>query len=294
MLSPPICLLSKASKTGIEEAVATTCFTQNRSLIRKHPNKTPYELLHDKKPNLSYLHVFGALFYPTNDSEDLGPTPQLLTPRTINLGLVQNPPSPTPYAPPTKKDWDILFQPMFDEFFNPPHSVAFSVPTVVAPEPADSTSTPSLTSIDQEAPSPSTSQTPQESQILVIPSGVEEHFHDIEVAHLDNDPFFSVPIPEPNFKESSLRDVIPTNMHSVNQPPRHLRKWTKDYLLDNVIGNPSRPVSTRHQLQTEAMFFYFYAFLFFVELKNYKEALKESCWIEYMQEELNEFERLEV
>ncbi|GJS90713.1 gag-pol polyprotein [Tanacetum coccineum] len=78
----------------------------NRSLIRKRHNKTPYELLHDKKPDLSYLLVFGALCYPTNDSEDLGK----LKPKA------------------------------------------------------------------------------------------------------DNDPFFGVPIPEPNFEESSLMDVIPTNV----------------------------------------------------------------------------------
>ncbi|GKD67255.1 retrovirus-related pol polyprotein from transposon TNT 1-94, partial [Tanacetum coccineum] len=53
------------------EAVTTACYTQNRSLIRKRDNKTPYELLHDRKP-LKYLHVFGALCYPTNDNEDLG------------------------------------------------------------------------------------------------------------------------------------------------------------------------------------------------------------------------------
>nr|GFA61833.1 retrovirus-related Pol polyprotein from transposon TNT 1-94 [Tanacetum cinerariifolium] len=53
------------------EAVTTACYTQNRSLIRKRHNKTPYELLHDKNPDLSYLHVFGALCYPTNDGEDL-------------------------------------------------------------------------------------------------------------------------------------------------------------------------------------------------------------------------------
>ncbi|GJX24427.1 retrovirus-related pol polyprotein from transposon TNT 1-94 [Tanacetum coccineum] len=53
------------------EAVATTCFTQNHSLIRKRHNKTPYELLHDKKSDLTYFYVFGALCYPTNDSEDL-------------------------------------------------------------------------------------------------------------------------------------------------------------------------------------------------------------------------------
>nr|GEU98709.1 retrovirus-related Pol polyprotein from transposon TNT 1-94 [Tanacetum cinerariifolium] len=54
------------------EAVATACITQNRSLIHKRHNKTPYELLHNKKPDLFYLHVFGALCYPSNDSDDLG------------------------------------------------------------------------------------------------------------------------------------------------------------------------------------------------------------------------------
>ncbi|GKB62897.1 hypothetical protein Tco_0919083 [Tanacetum coccineum] len=183
---------------------------------------------------------------------------------------------------------------MFDEYFNPPPSVSCLVPVVVAPEPADATGTSSSTSIDQDAPSPCISQTPQESQSPVLPFGVEEQFHNIEVAHLDIDSFFGVPILELNYEEYSSRDVIPTNVHSVNQPPKHLKKWTKDHPLDNVIGNPSRHVSTIHQLQTEAMFCYFDAFLTSVKPKNYKEALKESCWTEAMQEELNEFERLEV
>ncbi|GKD25244.1 retrovirus-related pol polyprotein from transposon TNT 1-94 [Tanacetum coccineum] len=54
------------------EAVATTCYTQNRSIIRLRHGKIPYELLHDKLPDLSFFHVFGALCYPTNDSENLG------------------------------------------------------------------------------------------------------------------------------------------------------------------------------------------------------------------------------
>ncbi|GJY66805.1 retrovirus-related pol polyprotein from transposon TNT 1-94 [Tanacetum coccineum] len=54
------------------KAIHTACYTQNRSLICLRYNKTPYELMHNKKPDLSYLHVFGSLFYPTNDSEDLG------------------------------------------------------------------------------------------------------------------------------------------------------------------------------------------------------------------------------
>ncbi|GKE46324.1 retrovirus-related pol polyprotein from transposon TNT 1-94, partial [Tanacetum coccineum] len=69
--------------------------------------ETPYELIHEKNPDLSFLHVFGLLCYPTNDSEDLGK----LKPKA-DIGLVPNPPSSTPYVPPTKNDWDILFQPM--------------------------------------------------------------------------------------------------------------------------------------------------------------------------------------
>ncbi|GKG51574.1 hypothetical protein Tco_0541958, partial [Tanacetum coccineum] len=75
-----------------------------------------------------------------------------MTPGTISSGLMQNPPSTTPYVPPTKNDWDLLFQPMFDEYFNPPLSVVSLVPTAVAPRPADLTGSPSSTYIDQAAP----------------------------------------------------------------------------------------------------------------------------------------------
>ncbi|GJY42458.1 hypothetical protein Tco_0429728 [Tanacetum coccineum] len=97
---------------------------------------------------------------------------------------------------------------------------------------------------------------------------------------------------EPSSKESSSRDFIPSNLHQANQPIEHLKKWTKNRLLNNVIGNPSRPVSTRRQLQTDAMWCYFDAFLTKFEPKNFKEALKESSWIEAIQEEIHEFDRL--
>ncbi|GKA79138.1 retrovirus-related pol polyprotein from transposon TNT 1-94 [Tanacetum coccineum] len=93
---------------------------------------------------------------------------------------------------------------MFDEYFSPPPSVASPVPVVVAQVPVDSTGSPSSTLVNQDAPSQ------------------------------NNDPFFGVSIPEPNYEESSSRDVILTNVHSVNQPPEHLYKWTKYHLLDNV------------------------------------------------------------
>nr|GFC29967.1 retrovirus-related Pol polyprotein from transposon TNT 1-94 [Tanacetum cinerariifolium] len=46
------------------EAIATSCFTQNRSIIHRRFNKTPYELINGRKPDISFLHVFGALCYP--------------------------------------------------------------------------------------------------------------------------------------------------------------------------------------------------------------------------------------
>ncbi|GJT41740.1 retrovirus-related pol polyprotein from transposon TNT 1-94, partial [Tanacetum coccineum] len=168
------------------------------------------------------------------------------------------------------------------------------IPAVIAPEPAVSTGTPSSTIIDQDAPSISTSQTTQETPSPIIPLGVEEADHDIEVAHMDNDPYFVLPIPEPSSEASSSRVVTPNNVHSINQPPEHINKWTKDHPLNNIIGDLSRPVYTRQQLQTDALFYYFNAFLSSVEPKSYKEALMESCWIEAMQEELNEFEHLKV
>ncbi|GJS79355.1 retrovirus-related pol polyprotein from transposon TNT 1-94 [Tanacetum coccineum] len=54
------------------EAIATACYTQNRSIIHRRFDKTPYELINGRKPDISFLHVFGALCYPKNDREDIG------------------------------------------------------------------------------------------------------------------------------------------------------------------------------------------------------------------------------
>ncbi|GKE98098.1 hypothetical protein Tco_0021449 [Tanacetum coccineum] len=107
--------------------------------------------------------------------------------RKESSGLVPQSPSPTPNVPPTKNDWDSLFCPMFDEYFNPSPSVVQPVLVAGVQEPVVSTGTPSSTRIDQDTPSTSTSQTTQEEQSHVIPTSVEEDDHGIEVAHMDND-----------------------------------------------------------------------------------------------------------
>ncbi|GKB47484.1 retrovirus-related pol polyprotein from transposon TNT 1-94 [Tanacetum coccineum] len=65
-------IFSKAPLFLWAEAINTACYTKNSSLIRLRFNKTPYELMHDKKPDLSFCYVFGALCDPTNDNDDLG------------------------------------------------------------------------------------------------------------------------------------------------------------------------------------------------------------------------------
>nr|GEV68953.1 hypothetical protein [Tanacetum cinerariifolium] len=208
------------------EAVATACFTQNRSIIRLRHGKTPYELLHNKLPDLLYFHVFGALCYPTNDSEnlgklqpkaDIGPALHEMTPATISSGLVPNPTSSTPFVPPSRTDWDLLFQPLFDELLTPPPSVDHPAPEVialiakvVAPELAASTGSPSSITVNQDAPSPSNSKSTPETQPPVIPNDVEEYTHDIKVAYMNNDPYFGIPIPEATSNQSSSTDVIHT------------------------------------------------------------------------------------
>nr|GFB88765.1 hypothetical protein [Tanacetum cinerariifolium] len=165
---------------------------------------------------------------------------------------------------------------MFDELLNPPPSVVNQAPEAIAsitevipPVNADSTGSPSSTTVEQDAPSTSHSPTPTEAQSLVIPQDVGDDNLDMEVAHMGNDPLFDVPIPE----VTSAQSTTPASPQAIVQTnhlmPHHNSKWTKDHPLNNIIGQLSRPVSTR-------------------------EALTQSCWIEVMQEELNEFERLEV
>ncbi|GJX68795.1 hypothetical protein Tco_0304522 [Tanacetum coccineum] len=93
------------------------------------------------------------------------PAPQLMTPGTLSSELAPNPIPQPPYVPPTKNDWDILFQPMFDEFFNRPLSVVSPVPIAAASRPVDLTVSPVSTLIDQDAPS--TNSTSQGSSLNV-------------------------------------------------------------------------------------------------------------------------------
>ncbi|GJX58734.1 reverse transcriptase domain-containing protein [Tanacetum coccineum] len=117
----------------------------------------------------------------------LEPALHEMNPATISSGLVLNPPPSTLFVPPSRTDWDILFQPLFDELLNPLSSVDRPAPEViapiteiVAPKPVVSTGSPSSTTVDQDAPSPSNSQKTPETQSPVISNDVEEENHDLD------------------------------------------------------------------------------------------------------------------
>nr|GEW10014.1 putative ribonuclease H-like domain-containing protein [Tanacetum cinerariifolium] len=217
------------------EAVATICYTQNRSIVRLRHGKTPYELLDDKLPDLSS-----------------GPALHEMTSATISSRLVPNTSHSTPFVPPSRSDWDILFQPLFHELFTPSPSVKNPAPKViapitkvVAPKPAVSTSSSSSTTVDQDAPSPSHSQTIPETQSPIILNDVEKSNHNLDIAHMNNDPFFGISIPEVPSDQSLSTDIIHIIMHPDHQIFEHNSKCTKDHQLENIIGELAIPVSTR-------------------------------------------------
>ncbi|GKA43594.1 hypothetical protein Tco_0736318 [Tanacetum coccineum] len=121
----------------------------------------------------------------------------------------------------------------------------------------DTTGTLSSTIIVQDVPSVSTSLTTHEIQSLAIHQSVEEQIQGIQNDQFNNEPLLHNLTPDLSSEESSLQGVIPSNLHQLNQLFDNLSKWSKDYPLENVIGNPFRPISTRIQLQTHAIWCYF-------------------------------------
>ncbi|GJT81209.1 retrovirus-related pol polyprotein from transposon TNT 1-94 [Tanacetum coccineum] len=205
------------------EAVATTCKLQPKAdigiFIGYAPTKKAFRIYNQRTRRIiETIHVyFDELTAMASEHSSSGPALHEMTPATISSGLVPSRPPSTPFVPPSISDWDLLFQPMFDELLTPSPSVDYSGTEVVAPihevfasVPAVSTGLPSSTNVDQDAPSPSNSQTTPETQPPVIPNDVEEDNHDIKVAHMGNDPYFGIPIPEIPSDQSSSSDSIHT------------------------------------------------------------------------------------
>ncbi|GKB50835.1 retrovirus-related pol polyprotein from transposon TNT 1-94 [Tanacetum coccineum] len=259
------------------KAINTACYTQNRSLIRLRYNKTPYELMHDKKLDLSFFYVFGSLCYPTNDSEDLG---KLNAKADIGIFVGYAPAKKAfrIYNKRTRKIMETIHV-TFDELtamaseqfssgpglqvLTPATSSSGLVPSIIpqqpfpivaAPRDVEIADSPVSTSIDQDAPSSSIPSTQDQEHSTIISQGVEES---PKTPLLHDDPLHEF------FYEDSTSQGSSSNVRPSHTPSELIGRWAKDHPIANMIGDPSRSVSTRKQLKTDAMWCYFDAFLTF-------------------------------
>nr|GFA68138.1 integrase, catalytic region, zinc finger, CCHC-type, peptidase aspartic, catalytic [Tanacetum cinerariifolium] len=203
-------VIIKFLKRITAEAIANACFTQNHSIIHRRFNKTPYELINGRKPDISFLHVFGALCYPKNDPEDIG-----------KLGA----------------------KAMYNDYIGGQSSAtARTVPPAQEPQ-VRQTSTASTT-IANTAPIPINSS----SHATNVPI-TSQDVDDLNLnAMVDGNTFVNLFVNSStsDAASSSLQNVDPSNMHTFYQPHPHEFQWTKDHPLEQVIGELSRPVLTRN------------------------------------------------
>ncbi|GKC29235.1 retrovirus-related pol polyprotein from transposon TNT 1-94 [Tanacetum coccineum] len=202
--------------------------------------------------------------------------------------LVKDPEPPS--VPPTKKQVDDLFQWFDDDEVVPIPLVVPTTPVHVpaTPAPENANGSPSTTVISEGAPAVTENLLPHQIPLPDTSDSDVETLFD----HVDSNVFDTYDAPETD-SEASHSNSVNIDVTPNNQLP-HVQKWTQAHPLENIIGDKDRPVSTRKQLETDAMWCFFNEFLTHVEPKTYKQALEHSCWIEAMQEEIHEFERLDV
>nr|GEV55252.1 retrotransposon protein, putative, unclassified [Tanacetum cinerariifolium] len=233
------------------------------------------EAIATAKLDISYLHVFGALCYPKNDREDIG---KLGAKGDIGfcIGYFANSIAYRVYYRRTKKIIETI-NVTFDEL----SAMAFEQNNS-APAPKNSSNT-SVSSHNVDAPSQQHSQQQSNPTPSPTASTVDNDLNVMFEGGLFVNPFAT---PSTESIVSSTQYVDPSNMHTFFQPYPHDYQWTKDHPLEQVIGEPSRPVLTRNQLKTDGDII--------IEPKSVKEALIGRAWIESMQEELHQFIRLDV
>ncbi|GKB62726.1 retrovirus-related pol polyprotein from transposon TNT 1-94 [Tanacetum coccineum] len=180
------------------EAVATASKADIGIFIGYAPKKKAYRIYIQRTQKIiETINVdFDKLTAMAFKQSSLEAVLHEMTHATPSSGLVPNPPPSAPFVPPSRHEWDLVFQPVFDEFFSPPASVASLVPVEEAPAPVVSTGSPSSTTVDQDAPSPSTSQTTPQSQSQTIPLSTEEESHDLEALFCYYDAFLTLVEPK--------------------------------------------------------------------------------------------------
>ncbi|GJW54068.1 hypothetical protein Tco_0098153 [Tanacetum coccineum] len=258
------------------EAIATTCFTQNRSLIIPRHKKTLCHIINGRKPSVKFFHIFGSLCYIVRDGENLDKMKEkgdalviivgiLLNQEHIRFFFIKSPLTPSqenvPQAVETvtmSNKLDLLFSPMFDELLNGTTQVVSKSSAVHAANAPDkrqqqNTTQYSTTTVAADAPPlniQTTHDTTTQAPTVTATENINQADTNKENAQVEEDEFiniFSTPVQERG--ETSSRHVDSSNMHTFYQRHPSKHRWTKDHPLEQVIGNPSQSIRTRRQLE---------------------------------------------
>ncbi|GJZ62911.1 retrovirus-related pol polyprotein from transposon TNT 1-94 [Tanacetum coccineum] len=251
-------IFSKALLFLWVEAINTAYYTQNRSLIRRRYNKTPYELMQDKKPDLSFFHVFGSLCYPTNVHEDLGKFDA-----KANIGIyVGYSPAKKAFKIYNRRTWIITktIHVTFDELTDMASEQFSSGPWLHYMTPVTSS-----TGLDSNPVSQQPCLPPiRDDWDRLFQLMFDEYFNPPTIADA---PSTSITSSQEHEHSPIISQGSSSNVRQLHALLEHLGRWTKVPPIANMIGDPSRYVSIRKQLETDAI---------------------------WLQEEIHEFERLEV
>ncbi|GJU38566.1 retrovirus-related pol polyprotein from transposon TNT 1-94 [Tanacetum coccineum] len=191
----------------------------------------------------------------------------------------------------SKEDLDNLFGPMYEEYFEK-KSLEMSISSAAQQvhNIKDSPLTSSIIIEENEAPPIVTTSEEQTSQISVNEA---DEFYQKDSVELDGNTLLTL-YDAPDFSEaesSTTSDL--SNMHEFYQVQPSTHIWTKSHPLEQVIDDPSKSVMTQKRLQTDLEVCMYALTVSTNEPKNIKEAMSDHSWIESMQDELHQFERLD-
>nr|GEY18146.1 integrase, catalytic region, zinc finger, CCHC-type, peptidase aspartic, catalytic [Tanacetum cinerariifolium] len=279
----------------MSSAIATACFTQNCSIIHHRFNKTPYELINGRKPDISFLHVFGALYYPKNDREDIR---KLSAKGDIGFFIRYSTDSCAYriYNRRTKKIMETM-NVSFDELSAMTFEQRSSKPRLQSMTSGQVSSGLDLT----YAPSTITMQQPTEGEMDLL---FEAMYDDYIGGQLSATARTVPPAQEPKVRQTSITSTTiadtaptPTNSSSLatNIPitSHDVDELNPNAMVD-VLEEPSLPVLTRNQLRSDGDMCMYALSVSTMKPKNVKEAMTDPEWIDSMQEELFQYKRLDV
>nr|GEY40498.1 integrase, catalytic region, zinc finger, CCHC-type, peptidase aspartic, catalytic [Tanacetum cinerariifolium] len=268
------------------EAIATACFTQNRFIIHRRFNKTPYEHINGRKPDISFLRVFGALCYPKNDRDDIGKL-GAKGGISIFIGYSADLCAYRIYNRRTKKIMETM-NVSFDELSAIAFEQRSSKPRLHSMTSGQISSGLNLT----YASSTITTQEPSEGELDLL----FEAMYDDYIGGQPSATGRTVP------PAQEPQDVDELNSNAMVDGNTFVNPFTNSSTSaadasssqNQVIGEPSRPVLTRNQLRSDGDMRMYALFVSTMEPKNVKEAMTDPAWIDSMQEELFQFKRLDV